>query len=242
MQKTIIVTGSAAGIGLATVRRFCETGARVIATDRDPDVHEKLKDMPDRVVPVVLDVTDQVAIEAAFAEIDKVDVLFNCAGIVANGTILETGLDEWEQSFRVNATGSFLMSKAVLPKMLANGGGVILNMSSIVSSKKGLPNRFAYGASKAAVIGMTKSIAADFVTKGIRCNAICPGTVDTPSLHERLKATGAYDKAMKEFVARQPMGRLATAEEIAELVTYLASDAASYVTGQAIAIDGGISI
>ncbi|WP_223479362.1 SDR family oxidoreductase [Oricola indica] len=241
--KTVIVTGAAAGIGLAATRLFAEAGAHVVATDRNPDALEQaMRDVSGAVETRALDVTDEDAVARVVDPAPAVDILFNCAGIVANGSIMETSREDWDRSFLVNATGGFLMARAVLPKMLEGGGGAIINMASIVSSEKGLPNRFAYGASKAAVIGMTKSIAADYVTHGIRCNAICPGTVDTPSLRQRLEDTGDYDAAMKAFVARQPMGRLAQAEEIAELVIYLASDAARFITGQAIAIDGGISI
>ncbi|WP_375573093.1 SDR family oxidoreductase [Ahrensia marina] len=239
----VVVTGAAAGIGLAATLRFADEGANVLAIDRDPQaLHAALGETSRAVTPAAVNVTDEAAIGAAMATLPNVDVLFNCAGVVVGGTLLETSMEDWDRSFLVNATGSFLMAKAVLPAMLERGGGAIVNMASIVSSEKGLPNRFAYGASKAAVIGMTKSIAADYVSQGIRCNAICPGTVDTPSLHQRLRDTGDFDAAMKAFVARQPMGRLATADEIAALVLYLASDAATFMTGQAVAIDGGISI
>ncbi len=241
-NKTIVVTGAAAGIGLEAVRRFAAEGGQVLAIDRDPATLETaLADLSGKVKAAQVDVTDESAVTAAVDALSRVDVLFNCAGIVTNGSLLDTTRADWDRSFLVNVTGGFLMAKAVLPKMLAEGG-VILNMASIVSSEKGLPNRFAYGASKAAVIGMTKSIAADFVTRGIRCNAICPGTVDTPSLRQRLADTGDYEAAMKSFVARQPMGRLARADEIAALVLYLASDDAAFMTGQAVAFDGGISI
>tara|TARA_R110002072_G_scaffold150941_2_gene299615 strand:- start:582 stop:1322 length:741 start_codon:yes stop_codon:yes gene_type:complete len=240
--RTVVVTGAAAGIGLEATRGFAREGARVIATDRDAvTLATALSDCPGDILPQVLDVTDADAVADTIGALSRVDVLFNCAGIVANGALLETSRSDWDRSFLVNVTGSFLMAKAALPKMLAEGG-VIVNMASIVSSQKGLPNRFAYGASKAAVIGMTKSIAADYVTRGIRCNAICPGTVDTPSLRQRLADTGDAETAMKAFVARQPMGRLANAREIADLVLFVASDSAAFITGQALAIDGGISI
>lgn len=242
-NKTIVVTGAGAGIGLEAVRGFAAEGGDVLAIDRDEDTLERaLAGVTGSVTPAPLDVTDEDAVTAALAVLPRIDILFNCAGIVANGSLLETSRADWDRSFLINVTGGFILAKATLPKMLTAGGGVILNMASIVSSEKGLPNRFAYGASKAAVIGMTKSIAADYVTRGIRCNAICPGTVDTPSLRQRLADTGDYDAAMKAFVARQPMGRLARAVEIAELVLFLASDSAAFMTGQAVAIDGGISI
>ena len=236
--KRCLVTAAAQGIGRASVEALSREGAEVIATD----INEAGLSGLSGVETAVLDVTDGAAV-AAFAEkVGAVDLLFNCAGFVHNGTILECADSEWDFAFELNAKGAYRMIKAFLPAMLENGGGRILNMSSVVSSVKGAPNRFCYGASKAAVIGITKSVAADYVTRGIRCNAICPGTVDTPSLHERLRATGDYEDAMKKFVARQPMGRLATAEEIAALVVYLAGDAADFVTGQAIAIDGGWTI
>ena len=169
-------------------------------------------------------------------------MLFNCAGYVHNGTVLEASEDDWDFAFDLNAKAQFRTTRAVLPGMLERGGGTIVNMSSLASSMKGVPNRCVYGASKAAVIGLTKAVAADYVTQGIRCNAICPGTVDSPSLHDRLRATGDYDAAMVAFINRQPMGRIAQPEEIAALVVYLASDESAYVSGQAIAIDGGWSI
>jgi 2-keto-3-deoxy-L-fuconate dehydrogenase len=211
--------------------------------DRDAaSLQRAVRDLPGRITPQGVDVTDTDGVRHLLDAVEKVDILFNCAGIVASGTLQETSRADWDRSFLVNVTGSFLMAQAVLPKMLAQRHGVILNMASVVSSLKGLPNRCAYGASKAAVIGLTKSIAADYVTQGIRCNAICPGTVDTPSLRQRLHDSGDFEAAMTAFVARQPLGRLARADEIAELVLYLASDAAGFITGQAIAIDGGISI
>lgn len=242
-QKTIIVTGAAAGIGLEAALRFATEGGQVIATDRDAAALQRgVERMPDRITAHGLDVTDSAGVGSLLECIDRVDILFNCAGVVASGALLETTRAEWDRSFLVNVTGSFLMAQAVLPKMLARKRGAILNMASVVSSLKGLPNRCAYGASKAAVIGLTKSIASDYVMQGIRCNAICPGTVDTPSLRQRLHDTGNFESAMTAFMARQPLGRLASADEIAELVLYLGSDAAEFITGQAIAIDGGITI
>ena len=186
-----------------------------------------------------LEVTDLSAIEHLVVGLERIDILFNCAGYVHNGTILDCSAEDWDFSFNLNVRSMFQMVKAVLPKMLAQQNGSIINMSSVVSSIKGAPNRFVYGASKAAVIGLTKSVAADFVTQGIRCNAVCPGTVQSPSLEARLKATGDYESARKNFIARQPMGRLGTPEEIASLVTYLASDEAAFNTGQCYVIDGG---
>ena len=182
------------------------------------------------------------AIKSLVKSIKEPDILFNCAGIVNNGTILEANDDEWDFAFNLNARSMFHMVQAVLPIMLKNGGGSIVNIASVSSSVKGVPNRFIYGASKAAVLGMTKSIASDYITQGIRCNAICPGTIESPSLEQRLSDMGDYQKARKEFVARQPMGRIGEAEEIASLALYLASDASAYTTGQFHVIDGGMCI
>jgi len=236
--RTALVTAAGQGIGRATAELFASEGARVIATDINPRALAQLTGVEAR----ALDVTDGASIAALAADLGAVDVLFNCAGYVHTGTILECDEDDWDFSFSINAKGMYRMIRAFLPAMLAKGGGSIINMSSVASSVTGAPNRFVYGASKAAVIGLTKSVAADFVTKGIRCNAVCPGTVESPSLEDRLTATGDYDKARKAFIARQPMGRLGKPEEIAELVTYLASDAAAYTTGQIHVIDGGWTI
>jgi 2-keto-3-deoxy-L-fuconate dehydrogenase len=236
--KTVLITGAGAGIGRQTAIRFASLGAKVIAIDRDA---KALEAIAPGVVELALDVSDNHAV-AQLSELGPIDVLFNCAGIVASGTILETSRADWDKSLAINVTAVYEITRAVLPAMLEKGSGVIVNMASVVSSVKGFPNRFAYGASKAAVIGLTKSIAADFVGRGIRCNAVCPGTVDTPSLQDRMHATGDYDAARAAFIARQPMGRLARADEIADLVVYLSSDAAAFMTGQAICMDGGISI
>ncbi|MBB5519648.1 SDR family oxidoreductase [Amphiplicatus metriothermophilus] len=236
--KTAFVTAAGQGIGRATAQAFAAEGARVVATDIDEAALAAL----DGCESFVLDVTDRTAIERAAQRLGAVDILFNCAGHVLGGTILECAEEDWARSFDVNVTSMYRVTRAFLPAMLAAGGGSIVNMSSVASSIKGAPNRFAYGATKAAVIGVTKAIAADFAGRGIRCNAICPGTVDTPSLHERLRATGDYEAAKKAFVARQPMGRLGAAREIAALAVYLASDESAFVTGQCCVIDGGWSI
>jgi 2-keto-3-deoxy-L-fuconate dehydrogenase len=233
--KTALVTGAGQGIGRATAQRFQAEGAEVWATDRDPAALAGL----DGCVTRRLDVLDPDQIATVLAEAGPLDVLFNCAGHVAAGTILDCDERDWAFSFDLNVTAMYRMIRAALPAMLAAGGGSIVNMASVASSVTGVPNRFAYGASKAAVIGLTKSVAADFVARGIRCNAICPGTVDTPSLHQRLRDTGDYETAWANFTARQPMGRIGKAEEVAALATYLASDESSFTTGQVHVIDGG---
>ena len=233
--KTALVTGAGQGIGRASAVLFAAEGARVIATDRVPRLLEGLGGCE----PHGLDVSDPSAIDALAAEIGPVDVLFNVVGHVHSGTILDCDEAAWAGSLNINLTAMYRTIRAVLPAMLAKGGGSIVNMSSIASSVKGIPNRFAYGATKAGVIGLTKSVAADFVAQGIRCNVICPGTVDTPSLQQRLHDTGDYEQARRAFVARQPMGRLGTAEEIAQLALYLASDESAFTTGAIHIIDGG---
>lgn len=239
--KTALITAAGQGIGRATVDMYVAQGAKVFATDINSDSLSGF-DGVDQVTALPLDVTDAKAVASLVDSIGPVDVLFNCAGIVHAGNILECSDDEWSFAFDLNVTAMYRLIKLTLPGMLEKGRGSIVNMSSVASSMKGVPNRFAYCASKAAVIGMTKSVAADFVTQGIRCNAICPGTVDTPSLHERLRATGNYEQAWKDFVARQPMGRVGDVQEIAALATYLASDESGFTTGQAHAIDGGWSV
>jgi 2-keto-3-deoxy-L-fuconate dehydrogenase len=233
--KTALITAAAQGIGRASAELFAAEGARVIATDRAPQLLEGLDQCERR----PLDVTDPDAIGALAAEIGAIDILFNVAGYVHAGSILECDEAAWAASLTLNMTGMYRTIRAFLPAMLAQGRGSIVNMASIASSVKGIPNRFAYGATKAGVIGLTKSVAADFVDKGIRCNAICPGTVDTPSLQQRLRDTGDYEGARAAFMARQPMGRLGTAEEIAQLALYLASDESSFTTGAIHVIDGG---
>lgn len=235
--KTALVTAAGQGIGRCTAEWFAREGATVWATDVNPALLEGLADC--RVA--ALDVTDPDAIESVVARTGAIDVLFNCAGYVANGTILDCSEDDWRRSFEINVTSMYRTTRAVLPGMLERGRGSIINMSSVAGPARGVPNRFAYSATKAAIVGFTKSVAADFVTRGIRCNAICPGTVETPSLHERLRATGDFDKALAAFKARQPMGRLGRPEEIAALAVYLASDESSFTTGQCLLIDGGWS-
>ncbi|WP_184719862.1 SDR family oxidoreductase [Caulobacter sp.] len=233
--KTALVTAAAQGIGRATVEAFVREGASVIAADIRTEALEGL----DGVTVRQLDVTDREAVKAIAEEFPTVDVLYNCAGFVHAGTILDCDEDAWDFSNALNVTAQYRMIRAFLPRMIENGGASIINMSSVCSSIKAVPNRFAYGATKAAVIGLTKSVASDFVTKGIRCNAICPGTVETPSLLQRLRDTGDFDKAYAEFTARQAMGRFGRVEELAALAVYLASDESAFTTGTINVIDGG---
>ena len=233
--KRALVTAAGQGIGRASALRMAAEGAEVIATDVNAAALAELPGMSTH----VLDVRDGAAIAALMARIDPVDVLFNCAGVVHAGTVLEATEAEWDFAFDLNVKAQFRMIRAVLPGMLAKGGGSIINMSSVAGPKKGPVNRAVYSASKAAVVGLTRAVAADHVTQGIRCNAICPGTVDSPSLHDRLRATGDYEGAMQAFVARQAMGRLGRAEEIAALVCYLAADESAFTTGTEHVIDGG---
>ncbi|MEM5421767.1 SDR family oxidoreductase [Paraburkholderia ferrariae] len=239
--KTALITAAGQGIGYAAAELFAREGARVIATDLRIDA---LAALP--VEARTLDVLDGAAITALAQELGAIDVLFNCAGFVHAGSILEASEEDWDFAFDLNAKAMYRTIRAFLPGMLAKGGGSIINMSSAASSVKGVPNRFVYGASKAAVIGLTKAVAADFVTRGVRCNAICPGTVSSPSLEERIAAQAAaqgtsVDAARAAFVARQPMGRVGKPEEIAALALYLASDESGFTTGQAHVIDGGWS-
>jgi 2-keto-3-deoxy-L-fuconate dehydrogenase len=240
--KTALITAAAQGIGKATALRFAAAGVIVWATDINESALRALESQHPVIVTRVLDVRSWAAVTALVKEIGCIDVLFNCAGYVHQGSILDCSEKEWDFSFDLNISSMYRTCKAVLPSMLAAGSGSIINMSSIVSSLKGAPNRFVYGATKAAVIGLTKSIAADFVTKGIRCNALCPGTIETPSLGDRIAAQGEYDTVRAAFIARQPMGRLGTPEEIAAATLYLASDESSFMTGQALVVDGGWSI
>ncbi|MCA1299746.1 SDR family oxidoreductase [Stappia indica] len=236
--KTCLITAAGQGIGRATAEAFIAAGATVWATDINGAAVASIDGAQGR----ALDVTSAEAISALLAETGPVDVLFNCAGVVHAGALLDCPEEDWDFAFELNAKAMYRMIRAYLPGMLEKGGGSIINMSSVASSVKGVPNRFAYCASKAAVVGLTKSVAADYVTRGIRCNAICPGTVESPSLHERLRATGDYEQAMRDFIARQPMGRIGRPEEIAALALYLASDEAAFTTGQTHVIDGGWAV
>jgi 2-keto-3-deoxy-L-fuconate dehydrogenase len=240
--KHALITAAGAGIGRATALAFANAGARVLATDIDGKALADLAAEHPSITTQVLDVTDPTAIAALVGAAGSIDVLFNCAGYVHAGTILETDEASWKRSFSINVDSMFHLCKAVLPGMLERGGGSIVNMSSVASSIKGVPNRFAYSATKAAVIGLTRSIAADFVARGVRCNAICPGTVKTPSLEQRVQALGGdQEAAWRSFTDRQPMGRLGRPEEIAALALYLASDEASFTTGTIHVVDGGWS-
>ncbi|MBP9183143.1 MAG: SDR family oxidoreductase [Fuscovulum sp.] len=237
--KVCVVTAAGQGIGRASALAMHREGGRVIATDINSKTLAELA--AQGLETRLLNVRDAAAVAGFAASLPETDVLFNCAGFVANGTILDCSEEDWAFSLDLNVTAMFRMCKAFLPGMIARGGGSIVNMASAVGSIIAAPNRFVYGVTKAGVIGLTKAVAADMVTKGIRCNAICPGTVESPSLDERLRATGDYEAARKAFVARQPMGRMATADEIANLVVYLASDESSFTTGHAHVIDGGWS-
>lgn len=234
-NKVAVVTAAGQGIGRATADLFAREGARTIAIDIRRDSISDLSSCE----PRALDVCDPEAVTKLAEELGTIDVLFNCVGIVHSGSILECSEDAWHRSFKLNVDSMFHMVRAFLPAMRSARRGSIINMSSVASSITGVPNRFAYGATKAAIIGMTKSIATDFVADGIRCNAICPGTVETPSLDARMRAAGNYDAMKAAFIARQPMGRLGRPEEIAELALYLASDASAFTTGQIHVIDGG---
>lgn len=233
--KTALVTAAGQGIGRASALAYKRAGARVIATDINAPALEALA--AEGIETRLLDVLSDQAVKDAAAGIGPVDILFNCAGVVHGGTVLETSDEDLAFAWDLNVRAMVRTARAFLPGMLARGGGAIVNMASVASSVKGVPNRFAYSVTKAAVIGLTKSIAADYVAQGVRCNAICPGTVESPSLQERMRAGGDYDAARAAFIARQPMGRLGTPEEIAELAVYLAG--ATYTTGQAYVVDGG---
>jgi 2-keto-3-deoxy-L-fuconate dehydrogenase len=236
--KTALVTAAGNGIGRASAELFAAEGAVVHAVDVDEAALAGLAGCSGHLA----DLTDRDAIAGLRDAVGPVDILFNCAGFVHHGTVLTTSDEEWDFSFDINAKAMHRTIRAFLPGMLDKGAGAIVNISSGASSVRGIPNRYVYGASKAAVIGLSKSVAADFVTRGIRCNSICPGTVDTPSLQDRINVFEDPVEARKNFVARQPMGRLAQAHEIAPLVTFLASDESAFVTGQSYSIDGGMTI
>ena len=237
--KTVLVTAAAQGMGRAAVLAFAREGAKVIASDLKDEL---LADLPPAITRRKLDVLDDTAVQAFVESLGAVNVLFNCAGYVAHGTILDCTTKDWDFSFDLNVRSMFVMTKAMLPKMIAAGGGTILNMASVLGAHKAAPNRLAYAASKAAVAGFTRALAIDHVKQNIRVNCVCPGTVDTPSLGDRINAFADPVQARKDFIARQPMGRLATAEEIAETFVYLVSDESSFMTGQAIFVDGGMSL
>ena len=244
--KTALVTAAGQGIGRAAAIAMAQEGAQVVATDINPELVAALQGQPN-ITPRVLDVLDDTAVTRLFAGLPPLSILFNCAGFVHNGTILECESKDWDFSFALNVRSMYMTIKSALPKMLAEfeqsgRGASIINMSSIASSVKGLPNRFVYGTTKAAVIGLTKAIAADYVKQGIRCNAIAPATVDTPSLAERINAFPDPAEARKMFIARQPMGRIAKPEEIAPVVVFLASDESIFSTGNVYSVDGGMTI
>jgi len=249
--KKILLTAAGQGMGRASALALLREGATVIATDLRSDLLQDLeRDFVSsdanrfgaQLHTQQLDVTDPQAIIDFAGKLNELDVLFNCAGFVHQGTIAQCDETQWDLSFNLNVRSMYRLIQACLPGMLARGKGSIINMASVCGSLKGLPNRFIYGTTKAAVIGLTKSVAADYVTQGIRCNAIAPGTVETPSLHERMQALGDIDEARRMFTARQPMGRLAQAEDIVPIIIYLASDESAFATGQVFAIDGGITI
>lgn len=238
--KTAFITAAGNGMGRAAAMAFADEGATVWATDVDAAALATLTHVNIRTR--ILDVCDGESIQASVAESGRIDVLFNCAGIVHHGSIFECDDAAWMRSMDLNVTSMHRVTRAVLPGMVSAGAGSIINMASMASSIKGFPNRYVYGASKAAVIGLTKAIAADFVRQGIRCNAVCPGTVDTPSLRGRIAAAADPAQAERDFVARQPMGRLATVDDITPLLVYLASDESTFLTGQAVSVDGGVTI
>lgn len=241
-DKTVFATAAGNGIGRAAALAMARQGARVFATDIDESALESLRAESENIKAFVMDARDADAIGRAVKRVGAPDVLFNCTGFVHHGTILDATDEDFDFSFELNVKAHFRVIRAFLPGMVDNGGGSIVNMASVASSIKGTVNRCVYSATKGAVIGLTKTVAADFIASGIRCNAVCPGTVDTPSLRERMHAQGDYEAARDAFIARAPMGRMATAGEVADLVVYLASDESAFVTGQTHIIDGGWSL
>jgi 2-keto-3-deoxy-L-fuconate dehydrogenase len=239
--KTAFITAAAQGMGQAAALAFAREGARVWATDMNAQALKSIEGK-DGIRTRVLDVTDEAAIAKTSSEVGDIDVLFNCAGIVHNGSILEATVKDWDQAFAVNVKSMFLVTRGFLPGMLKKQNGSIINMSSVASAIRGLPNRCVYGASKAAVLGLTKSVAADYVRQGIRCNAVAPGTIDTPSLQGRINSYADPVQARKDFVARQPMGRLGTVDDMVPIFIYLASDESRFATGNVFSIDGGMTI
>ena len=240
--KTAVVTAAGAGIGRAAALAFAMAGARTIATDINGQALETLAVAAPNIETHVLNMLDAQAISAFANAQSDVNVLLNCAGVVHDGSILQCTEDDWTLAFDLNVRSMFRLTKALLPGMVERGGASIVNIASVAGSVKGVPSRFVYGCTKAAVIGFTKSVAIDFIGNGIRCNAICPGTIDTPSLGDRMRASGDMEKARAAFTARQPLGRLGRPEEIAELAVYLASDEAAFTTGAIHIIDGGLTI
>lgn len=241
LEKRALVTAAAQGIGRATAEAFAAEGAQVIATDVNEEKLNSLNQVPG-ISTRVLNVTDADAVGRIAADIGALDALFNCAGFVHHGSVLECGESDWNFSFDLNVKSMYYTIRAFLPSMLDAGGGSIINMSSVASSIKGIAHRCVYGASKAAVIGLTKSVAADYIGQGIRCNAICPGTVESPSLQSRIDAFDDPVEARRAFIARQPLGRLGTAEEIAAMAVYLASDESAFTTGTSMVVDGGVTL
>lgn len=241
-DKKIFLTAAGQGIGRAAALAMADEGAEVIATDINQKALNSLSQENSGIQVFVLDALDGAAIKSAGESVGAVDVLFNCTGFVDHGSILECSDEAWDISFNLNAKAQFRIMRAFMPGMIQNGGGSIINMSSVASSVMGVPQRFVYGASKAAVIGMTKSVAKDFVKDNIRCNCICPGTVQTPSLDDRINAFDDPVQAKKDFIARQPMGRVGSTDELAALIVYLASDESAFTTGQEFVIDGAMSL
>ncbi len=247
LGKTVLITAAAQGIGRASALACAAEGAKVIATDINEALLASLKAEHSNIEVALLDVRSQAAVDALASKLPALDVLFNCAGMVANGSLLDCSEADWDLSFDLNVKSMFRMTRAFLPGMLAKakanqGTASVINMASMASSIKGFANRAAYGATKAAVIGLTKSLAADFVKDGLRANALCPGTVDTPSLRGRIASSADPIQAEKDFIARQPMGRLATVADITPMVVYLASDESRFMSGQTLLVDGGVTI